>query len=384
MALRDWPNLLITAFAMVSTLWSADPTLTLRRAIALAGTCWVGWYLGTRYAPRELLKLVALAFGALTMVSFGAATLTPWGVVNPLLEVTADAPAYATAWRGVFPTKNLLAQVMVLSAVTLFVLAASRRRGSRLAFSTAALSCFIVWAAYSVTAMVVLLTMLASVVVLLYWVRDPRRIGLVVSGAFLLSAGMTWLALERGPELARAAGRDATLTGRTAVWEAANQEISRRWLLGSGHASFWRGWEGEGSRRLEMRAGWTPGYAHNGFIDQALTLGLPGVVLLVLCLLSVGSRASVFAARERDAASTWPLLLVTFLTTANLTEGGLFQQNNYMWLLLVAASASLRKHMPGRLEAKRHRPHCQRGVSGGSGATRYRTTFVVPEQAGSR
>ena len=74
-----------------------------------------------------------------------------------------------------------------------------------------------------------------------------------------------------------AAGRDATFTGRTGLWETLLQEPINP-LIGVGYASFWLG------ERLErfwaMYPTSPPIEAHNGYLEVYLNLGLIGVCLL--------------------------------------------------------------------------------------------------------
>jgi exopolysaccharide production protein ExoQ len=74
-----------------------------------------------------------------------------------------------------------------------------------------------------------------------------------------------------------AAGRDASFTGRTGIWQRVLNEPNNP-LLGTGYASFWLG------ERLQRIWAWNPRtpllQAHNGYLEVYLNLGLVGVALL--------------------------------------------------------------------------------------------------------
>jgi O-antigen ligase len=74
-----------------------------------------------------------------------------------------------------------------------------------------------------------------------------------------------------------AAGRDASLTGRTGIWQTVlNEPINP--ILGTGYASFWLG---ERLQRIWALYPRTPLLqAHNGYLEVYLNLGLVGVALL--------------------------------------------------------------------------------------------------------
>lgn len=74
-----------------------------------------------------------------------------------------------------------------------------------------------------------------------------------------------------------ASGRDATLTGRTEIWQTVLSEPINP-ILGTGYTSFWLG---ERLQRIWARFPRTPLLqAHNGYIEVYLNLGLVGLVLI--------------------------------------------------------------------------------------------------------
>ena len=78
------------------------------------------------------------------------------------------------------------------------------------------------------------------------------------------------------------AGRDATLTGRTELWDVL-LHMDPKPILGHGFESFWLG---ERLRKLHEMYYFRPNQAHNGFIEVYLNLGWVGLCLLGGLLLS--------------------------------------------------------------------------------------------------
>jgi exopolysaccharide production protein ExoQ len=77
--------------------------------------------------------------------------------------------------------------------------------------------------------------------------------------------------------VAEAAGRDATLTGRTGIWQTVLSEPINP-VLGTGYTSFWLG---ERLQRIWALYPRTPLIqAHNGYLEVYLNLGLVGLALL--------------------------------------------------------------------------------------------------------
>jgi O-antigen ligase len=75
---------------------------------------------------------------------------------------------------------------------------------------------------------------------------------------------------------------DTTFTGRTEIWEFAVSSLASNPWFGYGFAAFW----GNNSivnlvpdDQIEWAAG--AAHSHNGYLDNALTLGIPGLALII-------------------------------------------------------------------------------------------------------
>lgn len=343
--LRDPAVLAIVVLAIASIGWSSAPPLTLKRSAALLGTCIIGWYAAARFTLAELQRLLAWACVLAVVLSVAFVALPGYGITPLDANPELVNEAYAGAWRGIYPTKNLLAQVMGLSGVVLAGAALADRSWRRwLYLAVAALTPAIIYKAHSATGLGVWMLLFACWPVLLLvrahpYVAAAWWSALLAGGALVLGT-----IAANSAALFKLLGRDATLTGRTPLWNAVLAEIERRPWFGWGHAAFWLDWAGEGSSRVAQRAGWVPGYAHNGFLDQALGLGIVGVACVVWALGSTWRVAAWWTRHTPDLrAAAWPCVLVLFLLLDNLTEGGLVQQNGFMWVLLVMLSAALRQ-----------------------------------------
>jgi O-antigen ligase len=85
---------------------------------------------------------------------------------------------------------------------------------------------------------------------------------------------------DRLAEIARMLPLDTSFTGRTDIWIFAIQALQARLPTGYGFAAFW----GTSSvRNLPQGMEWAEyaSHSHNGYLDTALAMGLPGLVLLI-------------------------------------------------------------------------------------------------------
>ena len=110
-------------------------------------------------------------------------------------------------------------------------------------------------------------------------------------------------------------GRDATLTGRTELWEDV-LNIGTNPIIGVGYGSFWLG---ERMATLWAKYSWQPTETHNGYLDIYLDLGLAGLILMVGIIISAFRNIRERLLSNQEYAG----LHVTFLVVAllyNITE----------------------------------------------------------------
>jgi exopolysaccharide production protein ExoQ len=147
--------------------------------------------------------------------------------------------------------------------------------------------------------------------------------------------------------VAEAAGRDATFTGRTGLWETVLQEPINP-LIGEGYASFWLG------ERLQrfwaMYPTSPPIQAHNGYIEVYLNLGLIGLFLIAI-VLATGLRK--MRKRVTDSLTAPGPLHERVLTTFGLAYGvaylfynvteATFQGVNFLFIIFLMLALESRQ-----------------------------------------
>ena len=119
---------------------------------------------------------------------------------------------------------------------------------------------------------------------------------LVVVG--LIAFATLQFTMDIKTSIAEGAGRDATFTGRTELWEVVLQ-MQEHPILGYGFDTFWLG---DRLRNLQARWYFKPTQAHSGYIEMYLNLGLVGWAFFLCVILSYyrKTRANL-ASGERDA-----------------------------------------------------------------------------------
>lgn len=323
----------LVALALLSTAWSVAPDISLRRGVAWALTTLFGIYLAARYDTRTLLQLTAAALGISAVLSAAVSVGLPAHGVESEIHVGA--------WRGVFPQKNNLAQMMVLSVLVFLLLHQTLQRGRWIATLGTGLSLALVLLSTSKTAVAVLA--LLSVLAVLYrslrW-RYTVAIPFLITCALVGGSVVLWL-MGNAERLLVGMGRDPTLTGRTPMWTVIMEMVSRRPWLGYGYSAFWLPGPGSPAAEVHQVLQWeTPG-AHNGFLDLALQLGWVGVALFGLGFAVASARAVGLLMKGSGAETFWPIMYLSYFFLYNITESGLAVRHSILWVLYVSTVCSL-------------------------------------------
>lgn len=323
---------ILAALALSSVLWSNEPAITFRRSFAMFGTTLFGVYFATRYSLKEQLQLLAQALGIAAMSSLLYTLAFPG---------SGTMAGFMGAWRGVFVQKNVLGIVMVLSTLVFLILASSSRKHRVLLWSGVSLSVALVLLSASKNALVLSLILLALFPLYraLRW-NFSRMLLLYIAIVIVFGSLGIWI-FSNWEAVLGALGKDATLTGRTAIWSAVMDKIQERPWLGYGYSGFWQGIHGENSSHVWYVAHWDAPYSHNGFLDLLLDLGLLGLIIYLVGFAIACIQAVTLVCQTKSANSFWPLIFLTFAFLSNFSDSTILKQNSIFWVLYVATTVSL-------------------------------------------
>jgi O-antigen ligase len=250
-------------------------------------------------------------------------------------------PELAGDWRGVFGHKNEASAAMVLFVFIGIFIARVRNLGFGALIVVLALP--FLYFTHSKTAMAALpLTLIVSMI--MARATKPRNglavaLGLLIA-LNLLSVGSVYISPIRA--VTEAIMPDATFTGRTEIWQFAIDHVLQRPITGYGFATFW------GTEQVVYGmsgATWanTASHAHNGFVDLALTIGIPGSALVTLWLFVLPFVDYYRAPQTPDTAALRMLFLQICVYAAfESCFETVFTQLGAMWMILIAAAFGLR------------------------------------------
>jgi exopolysaccharide production protein ExoQ len=338
-AMRNGPMLawLMAAFVLASVLWSKAPTETFKYGIEYAATVACALLSATFLPPRALIS--ALTVGLLVIAVLSVA----------LGEYAVDPLSGMHNFVGVFTSKNQLGFFLSLLLLAGMALAIDGRQNGPMRLvgvGAALLSLPLLVSSHSGTAVVSAalsaMAMLGNLALsrLSRFTRARLFLALgctlVPIGALLLFAGDDMANLLLG-----ALGKDATLTGRTVLWQRAAQLIPEHPLLGVGYQAFWLQddvnaeslWQ---QFHIQSRGGF---HFHSAMFETVIELGMVGAALLAVMVGRVSIDVLRWSWRCGSVTAAFFVGLQFCLLTRAFVEVdflGQFQIGTFM--LLVACS----------------------------------------------
>jgi exopolysaccharide production protein ExoQ len=323
-----WNNralLVLTLLPAISTLWSGEPGLTLRRALGVIGGTLFSLFLVTEFSLAEELEVLGsvFAFSVFASLFFG------------IFRLGKSVDGLEGVWSGIYLQRNTLGSMMTIGGIVFLLLARMRRKGRGWSRFYGVMAFGLVLLSGSVTSWLTFLILATALLVLprlrAEWAQARKTIwALTVVG--VLAATLVATQFDNLTELL---GRDSTLTGRTTLWAVSYVTgLDRPWL-GYGFNAFWLGTEGPAAEVLEV-VKWNAPSAHNGLLETWLDLGIPGV-LLVSFVFGRSFWRSILSFRQQSCwEHAWPLLFLILLFLLNLTESVFLSSNGFFWILFVS------------------------------------------------
>ncbi|NUU04756.1 O-antigen ligase family protein [Leifsonia sp. C5G2] len=370
---RTTPKTLVLflAFAIVSIAWSAYPGASALGVLATLATTIGGLFLGLRLGWPGLLSALGNAFRWILGLSLLFELVVAVFVRHPVLPLTPAQPVpsgklpQAFFWsrellfhggpiQGIVGNSNLLAMIALLSLVVFGIQLADRtvRRGSAISWLVvAALTLALTRSATVIAAAIVTAVVLGFAL----WARragPARRTPVYVVGLAAIAAVIVLVSVfaSRIPALF---GKSEDLTGRLDIWKAVTGLAQQRPVFGWGWVSYWAPWV-KPFDGLATRNGVEYLQAHNAWLDVWLQLGIVGLVVFILVVLTTFGRSwflavdrvrtSVTDVQPYRAIALLPLLLLAALIAQSFAESRILIEGG--WALLVALCVATKRTAP--------------------------------------
>ena len=338
-------------FMVISILWSSIPGISFKRWIREFQAVLMAFVVLSESSPRQAMESI------LRRTTYILIPLCPVLVKYfPQYGIQYGRWSGSRMWIGVATQKNGLGRLCMIAAFFLIWSLFRRWQGRNptvwkyqtyLEMALLALTLWLITGGQktSATSLLSLFLGLISFAILALGRRRPRAFtasalmlfvaSVVLFGTVVIFSGQIKLGF-----IATAAGRDETLTGRTEIWSSLVPVVKQHPVLGGGFGGFWTP-----LTRKEFHISGS----HNGYLDVLLGLGVIGVILVLLFLLSSCRKANRFLKIDYD----WGILWIGFIIMTvvhNISESSIdtFTQQLSAILLFFAIASS------PELESDRH------------------------------
>jgi O-antigen ligase len=344
LALLQPSYILLTLWIVFATVISTDPGIS-QRALQFAVII-IFITAAALVMPmdgRHFTVLIMLVAGLTVAVAYiGVIAFPSQGVHS---DFDRFEPEHAGSWRGHFDHKNIAGAMMgILTIIGIFLL----RSGYSIpgaAIALGALMFLVLTRSKTALALLPLVVLLTSIA------EHARTLSLrlvlcLLPVLLMISITLGSVLLEPINAIVQIVVPGTTFTGRIDIWKYGFEKLAERPLTGFGFESFWltaTTLYGESKQELEWSVDKIV-HGHNGYLDTALTLGIPGFLLVTTVF--VIKPVLDFHRAARDAASTRiaMLFLMIWLYCAmglNL-ESYFFRRSDPLWFALLFSVLGLR------------------------------------------
>jgi len=333
-----WPALALNMLAIISVLWSVNPSQTLLRSAGLTGCTIIAVYTISTFSLREFLRQLVHFSVALVLFTFAAALLSRGYAYHGTSEFYSE---HAGLLKGFFVHKNTFAKILSVCLIILVCWGGQFIRIRWLFWAVLICGFYLLYQTGSAKTFASVPFAIVGGYIFAHLRTSGQRLGFLIFGilawtvveAFDLIGWAMSLALE-------VLDRDPTLSGRTLIWQGAFEGVLRQNIfLGGGYEAAWQGVIGETVRAW---AGFDPGHPHNGFINTILELGIVGLAVLAVHFLvltaTLVSLPKGTSRRLHNFVVSWTILLIT----NNLSGTFMMLPGDLYWYLLLLAPAMMR------------------------------------------
>ena len=332
-ASRNWPVFIWPALALASVAWSLAPGVSLRGGMQLLMTTLIAVFIGSRFSLRAILT-------ALTVV------LTLTAAVSLAMFYAGDPEAYndSGGFRGTFAHKNTLGLRMNILFAAAFMLALAAR-GWRPAFIVACgISAYVLVLSQSATSQILALATPVIIIALLAFQRGLREMSMAASGLAGAAAAFSVAVLVSDVDpvglVLDSFGKDATLTGRTWLWDIGLSEIQKHPVIGGGYQAFWANAQGNEVLQIRHMLIDSVNGFHNVGVEVWNDLGLPGLAVLFAVLFLYARRSFVFYRAANSAADLFPFFFLIVVVVSGAVNNSFFRQHELVHVLICAFFAA--------------------------------------------
>lgn len=328
-----WSILVVLGWCWLSLAWAVNPEVAVRRLTLTTVIAWNTFIIVQSAGYARTIAILRVAFVGVLLASYAVVALNPALGVHEMLDGEINT-ALIGNWRGLLGHKNIAGSACAMT-ILLFVFDARQIKGwIRLAVIAAA-GYFLFRTQSKTSAGMLGIALICGWIFTRY--DDKIRtfaIPLIMFGtAILLFVTSVYQTFVTSNFL-----NPAFFTGRGFIWDAMLRYAHDHLLLGAGYGSFWQA--GFNSPVLDYAKGFvaTVSTGHNGYLDLLVTIGLPGLLLVVVITI-VWPMTKLLLTRVAPQRGALALALLLFAIGHNITESSLLERDALVGVMMLIAIA---------------------------------------------
>ena len=327
------PIMILMGWCWISVIWAIDTDASVRRVFLTSTVILTVFWLVRAVDYERLLTTIRIALAILLVVNFLTVLFDP----STGIQINADVGSTGVFWRGIMSHKNFAGPTCALTII-LFLFDATKIDW-RIRAATIFGSAIFLINSISKTSM----GMLGAGIIAAYILKKfagRRRVFLIVGLIFLIFC--FYVATTASPELVTQFINDPKkFTGRGLIWLALVRYSADHPMLGAGFESFWN--INAESPIYQYGMGFTQlvTEGHMGYLDLLVTLGYPGLILVVIAMVAWPlARLFATATAVIEQAGLVCAILV-FAIGQNFTESTMLERDNIVGVFMLVAIAIL-------------------------------------------
>jgi len=334
------PLLVLLAWIVITVLFSYHPAISARRFILVLIVMYIAAIMPLLpLSVRHFATMLAACASLVIVLCYLGIVLVPALAVH---QSSDPMQSVAGNWRGLFSHKNTAGAMMGLFIIIGAYVARTRHRAWGMAIIITA-AIFLYFSQAKTPLMLVPVVLIATLVLS----RLPALLQIAGYLALFALFNLMTIGSVYFPAVAdfvASVMSDPTFTGRTYIWEFMSPYISANLMTGYGFAAFWS--SSEIFNATTEAPAFVPALTsgHNSYFDLVLTIGLPGIMLVMAWIVFT----PVFDARRAQAHPEQQALAVLFIRIwlfamlSSSFESILFQRNDPFWFMLLISVFGLR------------------------------------------
>ena len=340
------PLLFFLLLAFCSLFWSLSPDRTFRRSAGLFIAIYTVFAAVRHVGLARSVRLLTQCLALVALVDLASIFLIRNAVH---LSNGFDAEAVVGNWRGMFFHKNVAGPITAISLPFFAHAVVYQRR--RLYWIPFVAGLIFLIGTQSKTGLNI--GTFGGVLFCLFFLLNHARLGnsairFGISTVALLMVifGAFWY-----DDIVKTALQPDFLTGRGAIWAITVQYIKDHFWLGSGYGAFWQ--LGDSTPALhvtELRWLQQTAQTHNGYLEIASNVGVPGVVLAIYASIIFPVKLALKCLEKPFVVLCLQIVLLSLVL--NFTESRMFQGFREEWIIHLIAIAviwqSYKEHLEGK------------------------------------